>query len=697
MKPLGCCFKYLAEGLGVRCPGTALELSKAASCRRTPRRFALAALLIAVACAGCGRVAVRKSDQQAVVLGFDGADPKLLDKWMSEGKLPNIQKLSRTGTVRSLGTTEPPESPVAWASFATGTNPGKHGIFDFLRVDRQNYVPDIGLVDIQKPKFLLHTIPLRGPRITNNRKGVPFYQTIADSGIRTSVLRMPLSLPPESLPNGTLLSGLGVADIRKTWGTFFYFATDLTQWDVGNTEFGGVLVRLERGEGRMKTSVEGPYDPRYDDFRRISIPMELVLTPDDKALKIILAGKEQTVAEGNWSDWCEFQFKAGLFINIHGISRFYVLETYPEVRLYLEPISLDPRQPPTPISSPPEFSGELVKRIGLYKTLGWIHETWGLNEEKIGEKVFLEDLFRNMDSLETAVLDQLTNAKPDLLVAVFTGTDSASHTFFRFLDPQHPRYDAALFPEFGDAILRTYQKMDAVIGKVLDNLGANGTLIVVSDHGFHTWRREFNTNTWLARNGFLAMKGTDTDGTTKKLDDMFSGGSFFPNVDWEKTKAYSLGLGGIFVNLKGREGHGSVSPGEEYEKVRKEIAEKIRQYRDPDTGGPVIQSVYPREEIFHGSETGHAADLQLSFYDGYRTSWQTALGAVPESIVVANLKKWSGDHCASDHSDTPGILLSNRKIAPGDWSIMDIAPTLIKLFGAQIPSETDGQPIEFER
>ena len=645
---------------------------------------------------GCSRVPVKEVAEPLVVLGFDGVDPKLLARWTEEGHLPNVQKLMRSGTVQPLGTTDPPESPVAWASFATGTNPGKHGIFDFLKVNRQKYVPDIGLVDVEKPKFLFHTLPIKGPKITNNRKGMPFYKYVADRGITTSILRMPLSLPPEDLPNGQLLTGLGVPDIRKTWGTFFYFATDLTQWDVGNTEFGGVLVRLERGQGtQINTRIEGPYDPRYEDYRRISIPLDLEVTPDDRALTIRAQGRAQTVPEGAWSDWFDFKFQAGMFVNLSGISRFYVQETYPEVRLYLEPISIDPRNPAVPISSPPEFSADLVKHIGLFKTLGWYSETWGLNEEKIDEKIFLEDLFRNMDAVEAALMDQLTRQKAALTVAIFLSTDHASHTFFRFLDPEHPRYDAALVPQFGDAILRTYKRMDSVVGKVLDFLGGRGTLIVVSDHGFHTWRREFNTNTWLARNGFMSMKTTDSDGTVKRMDDMFSGGSFFPNVDWSRTKAYSLGLGGIFINVKGREGHGAVQPGKEYEDVRNEIMARIREFRDPDTGAPVIQGAYRREDIFKGPQLGEAPDVQLSFYDGYRTSWQTALGAVPESIVVANLKKWSGDHCASDKSDTQGILLSNRRVEGSNHSLLDIAPTVIGLLGLPVPPEIDGKPISF--
>ncbi|NWG13427.1 MAG: alkaline phosphatase family protein [Acidobacteria bacterium] len=655
-------------------------------------------LLPALVFTACGRVPVKDVRERVVVLGFDGTDPKLLSRWAEAGHLPNIRKLVRTGTFQPLGTTEPPESPVAWASFATGTNPGKHGIFDFLKVDRKRYIPDIGLVEIEKPKFLFHTLPIQGPKITNNRKGTPFYKYLADRGITTAAIRMPLSLPPEEVPNGRLLCGLGTSDVRKTWGTFYYFATDLTQWDIGNTEFGGVLVRLERGNGpRFRTDIEGPYDPRYDDYRRITIPMELEVTPDDKALRIRVQGREQTVPEGAWSDWYDFRFQAGMFVNLRGISRFYVLETYPEVRLYLEPISMDPRDPPTPISNPPQFSADLVKRIGLFKTMGWISETWGLNEEKIDEQVFLDDLFRNMDAVEAMLLDQLTREKPALTVAVFLSTDHVSHMFFRFMDPDHPRYDESLVPRFGDAILSVYQRMDTVIGKVLSLLGERDTLIVVSDHGFHIWKREFNTNTWLARNGYMVMKDADADGTLKKMDDMFSGGSFFPNVDWSRTKAYSLGLGGIFVNMKGREGQGIVEPGKEYEAVRAEIAARIREYRDPDTDAPIIQGAYRREDIFHGSQLEHAPDIQLSFFDGYRTSWQTALGAVPESIVVANLKKWSGDHCASDSSDTQGILLSNRKIVGHGHSIMDIAPTVIHLFGMPIPPDIDGKPILFAK
>jgi predicted AlkP superfamily phosphohydrolase/phosphomutase len=218
--------------------------------------------------------------------------------------------------------------------------------------------------------------------------------------------------------------------------------------------------------------------------------------------------------------------------------------------------------------------------------------------------------------------------------------------------------------------------------------------MIVSDHGFHSFRKEFNTNTWLVKNGYMTLKDVERGEDQKKLDDMFSGGSFFPNVDWSKTKAYALGLGHIYINLKGREAKGIVEPGEEYHQLIEEIRAKIIQYDDPDTNQPVLQNTYFRDDIYEGDQIEHAGDIQLTFNSGYRTSWQTSLGGVPEHIVVANLKKWSGDHCASDYTNTSGFFVSNRKLTTPDPNIVDIAPTLYQVFGVEIPEAVDGKPLE---
>jgi predicted AlkP superfamily phosphohydrolase/phosphomutase len=357
------------------------------------------------------------------------------------------------------------------------------------------------------------------------------------------------------------------------------------------------------------------------------------------------------------------------------------------------PISLDPTGSPLPISTPEHYTGFLVRHFGGFKTFGWNNETWGLNEERIDEGVFLDDLFRNMNYLEQVLLDVLDQDNASLYTAVFLATDHVSHMFYRLIDPQHPRYDKDLAEKYGDAILRVYQKMDSIIGKVVRRLGRKDILIVVSDHGFHSFRKEFNTNTWLVRNGFMTLKHAEGTNEMRKLSDMFSGGSFFPNVDWKKTKAYALGLGHIYINLKGRESQGIVDANRGYRKLIKEIRERIIQHKDPDTGDQVLRNTYLRDEIYSGDQVEHAGDIQLTFSSGYRTSWQTSLGGVPEHIVVANLKKWSGDHCASDPADTAGFLLSNRKLLSSDPNLIDIAPTLYTFFDVQVPSSIDGKPL----
>jgi predicted AlkP superfamily phosphohydrolase/phosphomutase len=644
---------------------------------------------------GCRRtVATRPVTTQVVVLGFDGADPNLLSKWMAEGKLPNLARLAQTGTFRPLGTTNPPESPVAWASFATGLNPGGTGIFDFLKRDPQTYLPEISLISREKPKFLFGLIPIKRPKVVNERSGVPFYRAVADAGFKTTVIRMPLEFPPTTLRGGKLWAGLSVPDLRGTWGTFFYFGSDLTQWDVGDTEFGGKLVRLELKGNQAESSIEGPVDPTAKSYKRISVPVEFKVSPEGNAVTIDLQGQTAVVEEKHWSDWFHVKFRITPFLSVRAICRFYILQVSPDLRVYMMPLNLDPESPPLPLSAPADYTAELAKKHGLMKTLGWWHDTWALNEEKIDEGVFLEDLFRTMQTQREITLDELKNDPPSLLVSIFTSTDSVSHMFFRLLDPQHPRYDPELAKQYGDAILRVYERMDQVVGDVLRAMKPGGTLLIASDHGFHSFRKGFNTNTWLVQNGYMTLKNPGAEEKTYSLEQLFGQGSFFPNVDWNRTKAYALGLGQVYLNLRGREKFGIVDAGPETDRLLQEIRQKLLAVKDPDTQQPVIQNVYLGREIFHGARMADAPDLQVGFFDGYRTSWQTSLGAIPSGIVVANMKKWSGDHCASDPSDTSGIFLSNQRVATTTPSILDIAPTVLAILKVSPPGKLDGKTLE---
>lgn len=654
--------------------------------------LALAFTALVLTTSACRHKATLPVTNQVVVLGFDGMSPDLAAKWMQEGKLPNLERLAQAGTFTKLGTTNPPESPVAWASFATGLNPGGTGIYDFLARDPQTYLPRIGLVAQEKPKFLFGLIPIRGPKVTNERHGTPFYEEAANAGYKTTVLRMPLEFPPTPVPGGNLMAGLGVPDVRGTWGTFFYFGSNLPAEEAGNTEFGGKLVRLEMNGRSAKSEISGPVDPTTDEDKRISIPVEFQLSPDGNSVTIQLDGQRETVASGHWSNWFSEKFPINMFLSVRAISRFYVLESSPNLRIYMSPLNIDPKDPALPVTYPAGWSRDLAEKWGDFKTLGWWHDTWGLNEERIDEGVFLEDVYRTMDSLTKMLLDQLQNDPPSLMVAVYTSTDSVQHMFWRLTDPTSPRYDPVLARKYGDAILEVYQAADKVVGEVEQNMKPGGTLIVVSDHGFHAFNYGFNTNTWLVKNGYMVLRNPKAQDKQYSLENLYTHANFFPNVDWSRTKAYALGLGQIYLNIYGRERYGIIESGQQAEQMAEEIRGKLLAFRDPRTKKPVLEDVSLGREIDHGAYINEAPDLQLDFLPGYRTSWETSLGAIPPDIVVPNTRKWSGDHCASDPKDTQAILFINRKLGSSDPSLLDVAPTVLKLLGVTPHEEFDGKP-----
>jgi predicted AlkP superfamily phosphohydrolase/phosphomutase len=286
----------------------------------------------------------------------------------------------------------------------------------------------------------------------------------------------------------------------------------------------------------------------------------------------------------------------------------------------------------------------------------------------------------------------LKNKPWSLFISVFEAPDRAQHMYWRLIDPQHPLHEQALVQQYGDTIRRVYERMDETIGKVRAELDEQTLLFVVSDHGFHSFRTGMNINTWLVDNGFMFLRGQSD--RQMNLDDLFTQQNFFVNVDWSRTKAYSLGLGLIFVNLAGREKHGIVQPGAEFQALKAEISAKLLQTLDVEKGGgKVVDNVYDTEKIYHGPTTGNAPDLIIGFAEGYRVSWQTALGAVPPGTLVVNDQKWSGDHCSVDAATTSGFLASDQKVVSQTPSILDLGPTVLKVFDIPVPSDMDGKPL----
>jgi predicted AlkP superfamily phosphohydrolase/phosphomutase len=678
------------------------------------------AIVAPLTTAACGRQSPGDPNRpKLLILGFDGMDPALLDRWLKAGQLPNIARIAATGSVRTLATTHSPESPTAWASFATGVNPGKHNIYDFLVRDTTTYLPDLGMVSREPAKFLFRYVPLAKPKIRSTRGGTSFWVAAGRAGVRSSILTVPVTFPPEEVSNGELLSGLPLPDIRGTMGTFYYFATDLSRYEEGNTEFGGVLKRLTFENDVAETDVIGPPNPivrqQIQEIRAkgpglsdgdraaiaelqatedVRVPMTIRWNRQAKTATIEMAGASLLLEPGRMSRWVDLEFRVNFLVRLHGMAQLLLMNAGSELQLYMSPVNWKPDSPPLPISSPASFSADLFERLGYYRTLGWAEATWPLNEGRMDEQTFMEDLYRAFDDRAQVILSRIDARNWDLLVGVIESTDRVQHMMWRLHDRQHPMHDPALADKFGDSIFRVYRRADQFVGEVLERVDSGTTILIVSDHGFHSWRKAVNLNTWLVQEGYMVLQtqGGPQPGE-KKLDDLFGGGEFWENVDWSRTRAYAMGLGQIYFNLRGREARGIVSPGAEAKQLADDLAERLLTLTDPDDGARIVRSVYKRDDIYSGNYLQNASELQVGMEDGYRVSWQTTLGGSPQGIVYPNMKKWSGDHGGYDYATTAGVLITNRPVGAAAPSIMDIAPTVLRFFGVQIPGEIDGKPL----
>jgi predicted AlkP superfamily phosphohydrolase/phosphomutase len=204
-------------------------------------------------------------------------------------------------------------------------------------------------------------------------------------------------------------------------------------------------------------------------------------------------------------------------------------------------------------------------------------------------------------------------------------------------------------------------------------------LMVVSDHGFKSFARCVNLNAWLHQNGYLTLK----DGKTES-------GDWFEDVDWSRTRAYTMGLNGLYLNVKGREREGIVDPAAA-EALKDELRSKLNGLADPASGKIGITGVFDCDAVYAGPYVDNAPDLIVGYGDGYRASWDSVMGKVTEKIFEDNVKAWSGDHCI-DPRLVPGVLFCNRRIVEEKPAIVDVAPTILKLFGLGLPAHFDGKP-----
>jgi predicted AlkP superfamily phosphohydrolase/phosphomutase len=626
------------------------------------------------------------STRRVVILGLDGMDPGLLTKLIRDGRMPNFQKLAERGVFRPLDTSVPSMSPVAWSTFATGVDASRHCIYDFLTRDPCTYAPMLSSTDIVNAKRVLnigrYMIPLGKPRIKLLQKSQHFWKLLGEKNIFSIIQRVPITFPPVPFKNGLLLSGMCVPDLRGSQGTFSYFSTETVE---GEAKFvGGEQTVLRRRGGFIRSRIVGPDHTMLRSGGRMTLPFSLVPAADGRSAELSIEGMEPvTLRLGEYSDWIELAFKAGLGVKARGIAKFYLVSLEPEVNLYMTPIHIDPENPAMPIAHPEVYAIYLAKKQGKFATLGLAEDTWALNNRVIDEKVFFDQAMHIYEERERMFLDAVGQTKKGLVATVFDTTDRIQHMFYRYLDPTHPANAGKDTEEWKDAIARVYERTDALLGKlghVVED--PDTTFMVISDHGFTNFRRCVNLNSWLRDNGYLFL--LDEDARTS--------GEYLDGIDWSRTRAFALGLTGLFINRKGREKSGIVEEGTEYRRLVQELAEKLGKLIDPQTGESCVRRVAVSQQFFSGPYRFDAPDLIVGWEGGYRHSWECATGQVTEQVFSDNDRSWSGDHCV-DPSIVPGVLLCNRPIARESPRLVDIPASVMRLFGQEIPGYMQGETI----
>ena len=600
--------------------------------------------------------------KKVIVIGFDGLEPQIVEAMLNMGELPSLAKLKQQGGYSYVSTTYPAQTPVAWSTFATGTNPGGHGIFDFIRRDPKTYLPDLSLNRYeQKNRFL-------PPKAVNLRRGTPLWELLSKAGIPSIILRCPCTFPPDNI-RGRMLSGMGVPDLRGGLGTptFYSSAESVKEGESENI----VRLRVDKKD-KIATHLIGPRNPKTkSDFR-----FEMTLDLDSMGKMITLHSEGQPkileIREGQWSGWLRIKFKVGPLQSVHGMVRFYLVRLEPEFELYASPINFDLEAPMFPICSPPEYTKEMCKNLGIFYTTGMVEDHTGLNNGRFSESAYLEQCNIVMREREKMALYELDRFEEGFFFCLFDTPDRLQHMFWRFREREHPANHGKTNSEELTRIIEDhYRACDAVVEKVLRYVDDQTLFIVLSDHGMKSFQRGFHLNTWLFNNHYLALKN--------KIQPGEEAGDFFRSVDWSHTKAYALGLGGIYLNLKGREEEGIVRA-EEANDIEAAIIKGLTRLHDPDQRKVAIRSVLTRDQVYTGIYAHESPDLIVNFADGYRVSWNTALGGIPAGLFEDNVKKWSGDH-SIDPSLVPGVLFMNRKFSQEKANLLDLAPTILAVLG----------------
>ena len=566
---------------------------------------------------------------KTLILGFDSFDPAVFEDLAGKNQLPNLEKFSAGGGYSKLEVCAPPQTEVSWTSIATGTDPGGHGIFDFVHRDPATYTPYVSILPMRKSAA--------GEQFVPPYTAKTFFEEAADMGYPATALWWPAMFPARpGLPVNTL-PGLGTPDIRGQLGV----GTLLTTED--ETLKKAMVVKFSpNGKNRFTASIPGPQTQGRDGPRTISLPVILEVL-DGSSARLELDGCQLDLRLGEWSDIIELRFKAGLLMNIHAITRFIATRLDGVIRVYVLPLQIHPLHSPWHYASSSSFSKRLWKEVGSYLTLGWPQDTIGLEDGCISDDQFLA-LCKSIFSRRIQVLYYLMeDFREGVLAAIFDDLDRVQHMFFR---------------DRMDVVHDWYRRLDEFVGDVSSRVGqwnSKYRYLIMSDHGFSSFHQKVHLNRWLLENNYLFMKNRGTD---------------LSGVDWSKTRAYAVGLNSIYLNIAGREGQGIVSA-EDVESLLIDLKAKLLAWQDAELSA-IVLNVRFKHDTFSGPYTRFGPDVVTGYAPGYRASAETGLGKVPAISLESNLDHWCADHCM-DSDVVPGVIFANRDLRDfGAVSFRDI-------------------------
>ena len=642
----------------------------------------LVLLLVQGLGAGCGGGA-GSGGKRVVVLGIDGLDHALLERFMADGRLPNFARLARDGDFAPLQTTMPPLSPVAWSTFITGLDPGGHGIFDFVHRDPATMQPVEPFYSIAPAGRSLTlgswVLPLGGREVTLYRRGQALWELLDAAGVETTVFRMPVNFPPVET-GGRSFAGMGTPDLLGTHGTYSFFTSAPPANEAGMT---GRVELVDLIGHHAAAQLRGPPNP----FRRrpmarglaggdevdyehpdLTVDFDVRIDPDAPVARITVQETDLVLNEGEWSDWVRMGFQAAPGFAISALARFYLQQVRPVLRLYVTPLQIDAADPALPLSNPAGWAGDLHDVLGPFYTQELPQETKAFSEGVFDGREFWEQAQFVYAERRRALDHLLATFEDGLLFFYFSSVDQGAHMLYRYADREHPFHERDVL--LGDGIRTLYEQMDEALGRVRQAVDDETTLIVMSDHGFASFHTGVNLNSWLAERGYVTLR----DPAER------SGAPLFLDVDWSGTRAYAFGLAGIYVNLRGRERDGVVEPGAGYDQLLDDLERDLLAMVDPRTGRRPVSLVYRTRERYGGPHLDLGPDLIVGYARGYRSSWESPLGEFPADVFVDNDDPWSGDH-QNDHRLVPGVLLTNRRITFDSPSLADLTVAVLDEFG----------------